>query len=246
MRLSIGSHALAYDLVGQGPRTVTLTHGIASYRGTWGAIANSLAPSARVLTWDLRAHGESDTPTGPYALSDFASDLLGLLDGLRIERTVLVGHSAGGLVAMKFALEHGDRLDALVLMSTASEANRAGFELYERFARVAEETGSTRVQDFFLSEDGAPAPDAAGFAWMARAIATVHENPLTPQLAAIRCPVTVLVGTGDPIGVGGSVKIHRAIAGSKLEILAGLNHVIHLEDPERISRLLSEAIARAG
>src|SRR5262249_8084461 len=90
---------------GDGAHVVTLLHGVATTKETFDGLARELEPRARVLRFDMRGHGASASPDGPWTLDDLAADVTTVLDAHRVQRTILVGHSAGGVVAMRFAIE---------------------------------------------------------------------------------------------------------------------------------------------
>ena len=244
MRTDVGGHFVEYETHGAGPDVVTLAHGLASNRKTWGDQIPALSRRYRVLTWDMRGHGASDTPPGPWTLADLASDLRALLDALGVARTHLVGHSGGGVAALQFALTYPERLDHLVLASCASQANARAAAWYESLAERAEREGGAFTLSAFGVDEGdrAVAPDGVGFARASRCMATLHEAPLTPRLAEIRCPTSIIHGADDFIGPGGSVILHRGIPGSRLTIVEGRGHGLHLEDPAGFNRLVEDAL----
>ncbi len=102
---------IAWEAAGQGP-PVVLIHGSNLDRRLWDAESAALAPRFRVIRFDLRAHGASDDITGPWS---FVADLAEVMDAARAPRAALVGLSAGGQVALEFALAHPDRVTRLVL-----------------------------------------------------------------------------------------------------------------------------------
>jgi pimeloyl-ACP methyl ester carboxylesterase len=237
---------LHYASAGAGPATIALTHGLAADSGTWSGQIADLARIARVITWDLRGHGQSDAPEGPYVLADLAADLRAVLDRAGVARAVVLGHSAGGVIALRFALDFPDRCAGLVLVGTASECNERAFRFYEELATLAEQGDTARVHKRLGLP--APAPDQrlanpAAFAKVARCMGNLHREPLTPELDRIRCPTLILVGEKDFLGAGGSVILSRRIAGSRLEIVPGRGHGIFLEDPAGFNRMVGEFIA---
>ncbi len=82
----------------------------------WDGVINLL--ERPVLRYDKRGHGLSDAPTGPYSITDFAIDLLGLLDQLKLEQVVLIGVSVGGQIALEFAARFPTRLAGVVFCDT--------------------------------------------------------------------------------------------------------------------------------
>ncbi len=222
-----------YRLLGpeDGP-VVTFVHGLAASLAVWSGQAERLRDDYRVLLYDLRSHGASRAMTQPVSRSDLAADLVALLDALGIERTALVGHSAGGVVAMQVALEYPDRVRSLVLVGTASECNDKTAAWYEKTAARARSGGAAEALRAMGMRPDAPAPDAGGFAELALAMRSLNQNPLTDRLAAIGLPTLIVVGENDFLGVGGSVILHRAISGSELEIVPDRGHGVYLEDPD--------------
>ena len=133
----VGGIRLRYRIEGEGPWLV-LIHGVGNRLEAWDGVVAALGGRFRTLRWDLRGHGASDKPPGPYALDDFVSDLKGLLDAHGIERCHLAGFSLGGLVAQAMALAHPAQLDRLVLLSTVAGRSAEERErVAQRLAMVA-------------------------------------------------------------------------------------------------------------
>lgn len=231
-----------YEIHGAGPLTLVLTHGLAAAGDTWHGIVERMAPRYRVLTWDLRGHGRSMAPDGPYAIADLAADLANVLDDAGIDRAVVLGHSAGGVIALQFALDYPQRIAGLGLVGTASECNVRAHDFYNDLARRAADEGMAAVHKR-LGLTAATEPTIAAqpiaFGHVARAMAGLHQQSLTGRLSAITAPTFICVGDKDFLGVGGSVILSRNIKGSRLEIVPGRGHGIFLEDPEGFTTLLS-------
>ena len=84
-----------------------------------GLIASGLSPALRVLAVDLRGRGLSDKPNNGYSMADHAADIVGLLNGLELERVVLGGHSFGGLLSLYMAARYPGRVSKLVVIDAA-------------------------------------------------------------------------------------------------------------------------------
>ena len=234
---------LHWSSAGSGPLTIVLTHGLAASETVWAAQVSALAARYRVLTWDLRGHGRSAPQPAPCTLADLAADLGSVLDRAGVDRAVLLGHSAGGVVTMQFALDQPARTAGLVLVGTASECNARAHQFYTDLADIAEARGMAPVyKRLGVGADAASqAPaDPATFAQVARAMASLHGAPLTPRLSEIRCPTQIIVGAQDFLGAGGSVILNRTVAGSRLAIVPERGHGIFLEDPVGFNSLVLE------
>lgn len=100
---------------GKGPGVVCV-HGLTANHTCWASVADVLAPAHRLIAYDLRGRGESDKPETGYSLAHHCEDLLGLLDHFGLKKAVLVGHSLGAHIAVRFAATHPERVAKLVLV----------------------------------------------------------------------------------------------------------------------------------
>jgi pimeloyl-ACP methyl ester carboxylesterase len=237
-----------YELAGPADApVVVLVHGLTASLRVWKGQAERLSRHFRVLRYDLRSHGQSEAIDRACTRSDLATDLIALLDALGIERAALVGHSAGGVVVMHAALEHPARVWAVGLVGTSSECNDKTSAWYAEVADKARNQGvEAAMRTMGIPIGSASISDGRGFSHLPLAMRTLNEDPLTERLRELRVPAWIVVGEKDFLGVGGSVILSRAIAGSKLEIVAERGHGIFLEDPdwfcEHLEGFLSEAL----
>jgi 3-oxoadipate enol-lactonase len=244
-----------YRLAGEG-RVLVLVHGVGSSLEEWEGVVAALDGRFRTLCYDLRGHGQSGAPQGPYELDDFVVDLRALLDRLDIRRCHLVGFSLGGLIAQGFALAHADKLDRLVLLSTvAGRTEEEKRRVLKRLAIVADgipgQHFENSVSRWFTEEfrrahpeviaayaEGSRGNDPAAYAAAYRVLAT---SDLAERFTEIRTPTLVATGDGD---VGSNPRMarlmHERIAGSKLHIFPELRHAILTEAPERVAALVRD------
>ena len=105
---------LNYQRHGSGPPLV-LQHGFLGGAGDWLPLFATFGRHFDVIAPDFPGFAGSGAIEAPDSVAGFADALLGLLDELGIERTTLLGHSMGSMVALQIALDHPDRLERLVL-----------------------------------------------------------------------------------------------------------------------------------
>ena len=254
----VGGIRLRYRIEGDGPWLV-LVHGVGSRLEAWDGVVAALGQRWRSLRYDLRGHGGSAKPKGPYQLADFVRDLEGLLDAQRVERCHLAGFSLGGLVAQGFALARPERVDRLVLLSTV--AGRSAEERQRVQARLALVAGGIpgahferSVARWFTDEFQAAHPeiiaahaaqnrenDPAAYAAAYRVLA---ESDLGDRLHEIKAPTLIATGEND---LGSNPRMahlmHARITGSRLEILSHLRHSILIEAPEAVAGLMASFLA---
>jgi len=111
---------LTYETSGQG-ETVLFLHGLGSRSDDWQLQTPAFAARYRVLTADMRGHGRTSKPPGPYSVPMMADDVLGLLDALGIDAAHVVGLSMGGMIAFQLAANHPERVRSLVIVNSGPE-----------------------------------------------------------------------------------------------------------------------------
>lgn len=119
-RVAIGSVSLAVEQW-PGPAkgaqsAIVCIHGLTANHVGWASVADVLSPGHRLIAYDLRGRGESDKPEKGYSLAHHCEDLEGLLDHLGLRRAVLIGHSLGAHIAVRFAATRPARVSRLVLV----------------------------------------------------------------------------------------------------------------------------------
>lgn len=123
---------LAYDDRGAGKPAFLFVHGWTCDRSFFAPQAEHFARRHRVVSVDLRGHGESDKPAGAYPITAYADDLAFVIDRLGLGRVVAVGHSMGGIAVLQLAAAHPERVSAIVMVDPAPLAFppelRAGIE----------------------------------------------------------------------------------------------------------------------
>jgi 3-oxoadipate enol-lactonase len=260
MRVTANGVSTNYLLDGPaGAPVITFSHALAANSAMWSAQAAVFAARYRVLRYDIRGQGESETTDGPYTLEQLAGDVYALLGALGIERTHFVGLSMGGMIGQHLALAHPEALSSLVLCDTAPLMPPEGRLLWEERVKEAKERGmepsvsATPLRWFtapFL--DSHPevvervqamvaATDPRGFINCVRAI---QEMDLLGRLPEIGVPTLVIVGDQDPGSpVFVAEAIRKRIPGAKLVVLAPASHLSNIEQPQAFNQALSDFLA---
>ncbi|HEX5528463.1 MAG TPA: alpha/beta hydrolase [Methylomirabilota bacterium] len=117
-RVGVGAVSLAvaeWPGPAKGPAVVCI-HGLTANHTCWASVADLLSPAHRLIAYDLRGRGESDKPDKGYSLAVHDDDLEGLLDHFGLKKAVLIGHSLGAHIAVRFAATRPQRVAKLVLV----------------------------------------------------------------------------------------------------------------------------------
>jgi 3-oxoadipate enol-lactonase len=234
---------------------VVLIHGLADDHRLWRYQRRALDDRFRTIAIDLRGHGRSSKPPGPYSVPMFAADVLALLDQLQIERASLVGLSMGGGTSQTFALAYPERVRSLALVSTSSEFVQATRDRFRARAEQAEREGMVpevvepMVDRWFTPSfrqahpeevertlETVRANDPFSFAASARANSERNWND---RLGEIRCPVLFIGGAEDPGDARRNAAIfERGLPDVEIHILENASHLLPVEQPETTNALL--------
>jgi len=114
----INGQWIHYEDTGGDAMPVVLAHGLLMDGEMFAPQLALQSPDCRIVTWDARGHGETENTDDPFTYWDLADDLTGLLDHLGIRKAVIGGMSQGGFIALRFALQHPERVSALILLGT--------------------------------------------------------------------------------------------------------------------------------
>jgi 3-oxoadipate enol-lactonase len=125
MKKWVNGIQIAYDVFGQLMPPLVLMHGFGLDRSIWQALAVQHLGDQQVILPDLRGHGESDAPQGPYSMPLMAQDIAALLDLLEVDQTIICGHSMSGYVALAFAEQYAHKLAGFAMITSNAGADSA-------------------------------------------------------------------------------------------------------------------------
>ncbi len=247
----------------EGPRAggvLAFVNALGSDLRIWDEVAALLARDFRVIRYDKRGHGLSETGPDRCDMGDFARDLAALLDALGVARATIVGLSIGGLIAQELYRQRPELFAALVLSDTAAKiGDDASWD-----ARIAaiEAGGVEAVADgvlerWFTADFRAHRADEL-IGWRTMLVRTPKQGylaacsalkraDLRPYASAIAVPTLCLVGHEDGSTPIALVRETAAlIDGARFEIIPGAGHIPGIEKPETTAELLARHAERAA
>jgi len=265
-----------YKVAGQGQPTLVLLHGFGASLFSWREVMAPLSRYGTVIAFDRPAFGLSSRPLpgewsgeNPYTVEAQADQTVALLDALGVEKAVLVGHSAGGTVAVLTALRHPERVQGLVLVAPAVYRTGVPTSGLLRFllrtpqvrhlgpllVRSIRNWG-TKMLDMAWHDPSRVTPEMmAGYTkplqadnWD-RALWEVtlasHPLDLAAQLGRIQVPTLVIAGDDDRIvPTADSVKVSGGISGAELVIVPACGHLPQEEQPQAFLQALEPFLGK--
>ncbi|MFK4148681.1 alpha/beta fold hydrolase [Streptomyces sp. NPDC004065] len=249
-QLEVDGALLTYD--DEGPRDgdgvpLVFVHGWTADRHRWDHQVEHFSAGRRVVRLDLRGHGESGG-AGSRTIEAAAGDVIALLDHLKIERFVLVGHSMGGMIAQTIALAHPERVERLVLVGSISRMT------YSR-GRGLLMAASTLVPFKLFVAANIQRAFAPGYPreeirrHIAASAATPREVVMTcysamrafdvlDRVGEIRVPTLLVHGYHDiQLPVRQMLRMAKAYPDAEVRVIDA-GHEIPLEKPEELTELL--------
>ncbi|MDQ6910262.1 MAG: alpha/beta fold hydrolase [Actinomycetota bacterium] len=235
---------------------VVLVHGFTGTNESWGDVATQLVPTFEVAPVELPGHGGSSDVRLDF---EPAAAAIGDTGG----RAAYVGYSMGGRLCLRLAVDRPDLVSALVVIAASpgivSADDRATRrEADERLAVSIERDGTEQFLQRWLSHplfvtlDPSPEELARrrrntpeGLASALRQLGPGAQEPLWHRLGELRMPVLVMVGERDMKFLATSRQMLDAGLQARLEIVPGVGHAVHLEDPEACGRIIREFLAGA-
>ena len=232
------------------PSTVLLHHSAGGNLHRWRPWVPALARRHQVVRFDMRGHAGTSPPLDmQYVLPDLAADIARVMDGLDIEKTHLVGASAGGIVSLRFAHDFPDRLHSLTLVASTPRLARMGANMDASvWRRILEEEGTRawlladtdkrfganteREVIEWYADEGARTPAPAVMALQG----CLLVEDLMPLLPHIAVPTLILAASHDDIT---PMEIQELMAqqmpNAVLEVIDGVGHNMKVEIPDALA-----------
>jgi 3-oxoadipate enol-lactonase len=252
--IHIGDIDTSYELVGAGD-PVVLIHGLGSSGRDWELQVPALADHYRVLTYDVRGHGASSKPRGPYRVTQFASDLALLLERLEHRPAHVVGISMGGMIAFQLAVDRPDLVRSLVIVnsgpalvpSTPAEHLAVWSRIALAKLRGPSAMGAVLAPRLFPSPDQERLRRQFIERWAENdkdayyaALRAIIGWSVRDRVGEIRCPVLVVAADHDYTPVSAKEAYLPLIPGATLKVIADSRHATPIERPEVFNAVLRQ------
>lgn len=256
MQTTVNGITLAYSDTGSGLPIVFL-HAFPLNRTMWADQESALSSHHRVITIDLRGHGESDAPLWHYTLDQAADDVRALLNHLSIRQALFVGLSMGGYILFAFYRKYADRVKGMVLADTRAQADtpegKAGrFQM----AQIAYRQGPPAIADIMIPKLLSSATiqtrpeivqqvrtmiEGNQMSGIVGDLMAMAERPdSVPLLKQIACPARIIVGELDQATPPADATLMaEQIPCARLTVIPNAAHLASLEQPEEFTKIVA-------
>lgn len=255
MQIQTDTIRTAYSV--EGPKAapvVLLSHCLAGNQDLWRPQVEALCKDYRVVRYDIRGHGESEVVPAPYAMSDLAQDVIGLLDALGLERVHFVGLSLGGMIGQVLGASFPERFRSLALCDTTDAIPPAGAPEWDKRVETARAQGMAPLAEANLERwlsgtfrvqcpeetqrirEMVESTPVEGFAGCCKAI---QYFSMTEALSEIAVPTLVLHGEQDVLMPREKAEsMQRRLPRAKVATIREALHLSNTEQPEVFNREL--------
>ena len=232
-----------YEVYGDGSPLVLLHGGVMTIELDFAALLPELVTRHTVIAVELQGHGRTADTGRAITPAALASDVVGLLDHLGIDRAHVLGHSLGGGVALELAVSHPDRVRSIVPMSITVRPDGT----HEEITDPSKHATSSRMptpQDFADMTEAykrlSPHPEHFDdFVAMLSGVASQLEGWTDEQLAGVTAPTLLMIGDNDFTTVEHGALMLRLIPGSQLAVLPGTTHMSITRRPDLVIPMLA-------
>ena|SRR5262245_24300227 len=240
--------AIDYEDGGSGP-SVFLSHGYSATGRMWAPQRPALEPRYRLITWDMRGHGQTESPADPAQYSEAltVADMHGLLRHLGIDRAVVGGLSLGGYMSLAFYRRHPDLVRALVICDSGpGYRNAAARETWNERARDRARELEARGLDALHSSSREMREamrhhrSLQGLAHAARGMLAQEDAGAIDSLPSIAVPTLIILGDRDTPFIAPCEYMAKKIPGARLEVIKDAGHSSNLDQPEAFNRVLRD------
>jgi 3-oxoadipate enol-lactonase len=258
MKANVNGTEIYYELHGaEGAPWLVLSHSLACSTRMWDPQLEAFKATHRILSYDMRGHGRSGAPAGPYTLDMLADDVLALARSLKVQKATYCGLSIGGMIGQTLALRGGGPFERMVLCDTTHAQPPEALKQWEERIRIAESKGMAALAESTLERwftepfrkrnppelqriraliEKTP---VAGYVGCGRAIMGLNT---TARLKDIRLPLLAITGEQDAAAPG-TRHIGEAVPGAKFVSIPNAAHIANLEQPEAFNRALREFLS---
>jgi pimeloyl-ACP methyl ester carboxylesterase len=251
MNLNRNGVHLNFEIHGAGP-TILLSHGYSATLEMWRGQIAPLSQRHQLILWDMRGHGQTDSPDEPslYSRDRTVADMAALLDKAGVQRAIVGGLSLGGYMSLAFHLSYPERVRSLLLFDTGpgfknDEARAAWNQRAAETANTFETDGLASLQSRSKEMATSTHRSAAGLARAARGMLAQHDDLVIKSLPDIKVPTLIIVGADDAPFLAPTDYMAAKIPNARKVVIPHAGHASNLDQPEIFNGAVLEFLESA-
>jgi pimeloyl-ACP methyl ester carboxylesterase len=241
-----------YETHGEGP-VILLSHGYSATSQMWRGQIKALSARHKLVTWDMRGHGQSDYPADQAQYSETATvaDMAAILDAVGAKTAIVGGLSLGGYMSLAFYVKHPERVHALLIIDTGpgfkkDEAREGWNKNALNTATRFEREGLGQLQSGSAERATASHRDATGLARAARGMLTQRDATVMNALPNIKVPSLVVIGDKDTPFLAAADYMTAKIPGAEKAVIKDAGHASNIDQPSQFNDALVGFLAKVA
>lgn len=258
--LQVNDIDLYYELFGEG-EPLLLIHGLGSSSRDWEMQIDFFAQNYQVITIDVRGHGKSGKPPGPYSIPLFAEDTAKLLRALGVSPVHILGISLGGMIAFQLGISHPEMVKSLIIVNSTPEliprTLKERLQIWQRLLIVR--VMGLRKMGEVLGNRFLPLPEHAELREIFIERWAENDKPaylesmkavigwsVVDRLGEIRCPTYIVGADGDYFPTEEKEIYVRRIPGAELRVIEDARHALPAEKPGEFNAVVKAFLSKQG
>jgi pimeloyl-ACP methyl ester carboxylesterase len=257
-KLRVRDLDLYYEVAGEG-QPLLFIHGLGSSSRDWERQTPFFAARYKVAAYDVRGHGQSDKPPGPYRIPQFAADTAGLIQALGLAPAHVVGISMGGRIAVQLAVDAPDLVRSLIIVNSAPEfvacSLKERLQISQRFLIVRllgmRKMGEVLGKRLFIKPEQADLRRLFADRWAENdqrayldSMRAIVGWSVADRLSSIRCPTLVIAADGDYTPVEQKQAYVARLPSAELVVIEDARHAVPVERPEQFNEAVAAFLAK--
>ena len=243
-----------YEIIGDG-QPLLFIHGLGSSLRDWEEQIPVFSKKFKVITLDLRGHGQTDKPRGPYSITMFAEDIAELIKSLKVDPVHVVGISLGGAIGFHLAIDHPDITKSLVVVNmSASVPIKSLKEKQMFFLRVLivkmmgmKKMGEVLAKRLFIKPEQEELREKMASRWAENdkkaylsSLKTLKNWSVLERLHEIKCPTLLVSSDEDYTPLSAKEEYTAMIPNAKLVVIEDARHAVSVEKPGELNTILMD------
>jgi len=250
-KITVNDIQLYYETHGDGP-PVLFVHGLGSSTRDWELQVPAFAERYRVITVDVRGHGQSDKPPSPYSIKQFSEDVAAFIRALNIAPTHVVGLSMGGMIAFQLGADHPDLVRSLVIVNSAPSFKPRGLkeklQAQQRLLLVRlfgmKKVGEVLSRRMFPKPEQAPIRETFVRRWAENdqraylaSMKAILKFDISDRVGEIIAPTLIVSADDDYIPVAAKEAVAARMPDARVVVIPDSRHGLPVEKPEEFNQV---------